>query len=281
VPLLSKSTISIAAAYAIFCLVSFYSANAAEFSTGNSLGFSSDGNHFVFEEYGTSDGIGTPYVNLFAIDIVRDRWIKGTPIRLKGTEEEAIALEKKLAQAGITDPHEIALRFRQAAENKRNQARKKALPALAPLGELVPADLRAHNPPHEFTSDAKQVRFSPIGYRTLINSETSQAVWLLNLAETTFPASKDCFGRYDSMQGFALVLTNETNDNEIVLNHDTRVPKSRGCPQKYYVEQVFTYPRANGAFSLAVLVRYSLPGFEGPDGRLLAVTAVVETENQK
>ncbi|NKB51371.1 MAG: DUF2259 domain-containing protein [Rhizobiaceae bacterium] len=67
---------------------------AAENSTGNSLGFSQDGNYFVFEEYGTTDGLGAPYVNLFAIDIAGDRWIKGTPVRLRGTEEEVIALEK-------------------------------------------------------------------------------------------------------------------------------------------------------------------------------------------
>lgn len=268
-----------AMAVAVVCVAPLISANAAEFSTGNSLGFSSDGNHFVFEEYGTTDGIGAPYVNLFAIDIVQDRWIKGTPVRLKGTEEEAIALEEKLSGEGITDPRMIERRFRQAANDMRLLALEMAGPALAPLGDLVAADPRVHNPPHEFTTDARQVRFSPIGFRNLINSNPSEDVWRLDVSEKTFPAAKECFGRYDSMKGFSLTLIHESSGEERVLNHDTRVPKSRGCPQKYYVEQVLTYPRANGAYSLAVLVRYSLPGFEGPDGRLLAVTAVIEAPN--
>ena len=277
--LLSKFTFPRTAALAALCLIQNLPANAAELSTGNSLGFTGDGDHFVFEEYGTTDGLGLSYVNLFAIDIVRDRWIKGTPVRLKGTEEEAIALERKLADEGITDPREISRRFRQAAEEYRRRAEEEARPALKALGELVPGDLRAHNPPHEFSSDARSVRFSPIGYRNLINSETSQDVWRLDVSETKFAATDKCFDLYDSMKGFALVLTNEANGKEVVLNDDSRIPKSRGCPQKYYVEQVLTYPRSGGDFSLAVLVRYSVPGFEGPDGRLLAVTAVVNPNN--
>ena len=278
-PLLDKFTFLKATALGAFCMISHQSAQAAEFSTGNSLGFSRDGDHFVFEEYGSTDGLGLPYVNLFAIDIVRDRWIKGTPVRLKGTEEEAIALEEKLADEGVTDPQEINRRFYEAVEDYRRRALQKARPALEPLGELVPADLRAHNPPHEFSSDARSVRFSPIGYRNLINSDTTKDVWRLDVSETKFAATDKCFNFYDSMKGFSLVLTNETSGEEMILNDDKRIPKSRGCPQKYYVEQVLTYPRPGGDFSLAVLVRYSLPGFEGPDGRFLAVTAVVDAGN--
>ncbi|MEP1207914.1 MAG: DUF2259 domain-containing protein [Rhizobiaceae bacterium] len=272
-----KLTVSAKLAALAFCFVATVTApQAAEYSTGNSLGFSSNGGHFVFEEYGIADGIGTPYVNLFAIDIVRDRWLKGTPVRLKGTEEQAIALEEKLANQGITNPQQIAAQFRLAAEDLRKQAVEKAAPALKPLGTLSPADLRVHNPPHEFTSDGQQVRFSPIGYRNQINSDLSQNVWRLEVAQKSFPASESCFGRYETMNGFSLLLINEANGEELMLNNDNRIPKSRGCPQKYYVEQVSTYPRANNGFSLAVLMRYSLPGFEGPDGRLLAVTTIVD-----
>ncbi len=268
-----------AACLAVGCSVAFQPALAAENSTGNSLGFSRDGNHFVFEEYGTTDGLGLPYVNLYGIDIAGDRWVKGTPVRLRGTEEEAIAFEKKLADDGITDRWEIEAGFRETANQKRLQAQEVARPALAPLGKLSAAQLQVYNPPHEFTSNAKQVRFSLVGYRTLVNSSTSQDVWRLNLAEFKFPAKKECFEQYDSMKGFSLRLTNEASGTELVLNKDARVPKSRGCPQKYYIEQVLTYARPDGSYSLAVLVRYSLPGFEGPDGRLLAVTAIVDPQN--
>jgi len=250
-------------------------ANSAELSTGNSLGFSQNGNHFVFEEYGTQDGTGAPYANLYAIDIARDRWVKGTPIRLKGTEEEAIAIEKTLAEDGITDTMGIIAGYRAATDAKRREALDKAHPILLKLGRLIPADQRAHNPPWEFTGDATRVRFSSLDYNNLVNSNVSGKVWRLELAEHSFAATEACFGLYDRMKGFTLVLINEKTGVEIHLNDDTRVPKSRSCPQKYTIEQVLTFPRGGEAFSLAVMVRFSRPGFEGPDGRLLAVTAIV------
>ena len=83
---------------------------AAEYSTANSPGFSRDGNHFIFEEFDTTDELRAPDVNLFAIDIVQDRWLKGTPTRLQSTEKEVIALEEKMADDGTTDPQDVEAR---------------------------------------------------------------------------------------------------------------------------------------------------------------------------
>ncbi|MEP0941614.1 MAG: DUF2259 domain-containing protein [Rhizobiaceae bacterium] len=249
---------------------------AAEYSTGNALGFSRDGNHFVFEEFGSTDGLGAPYVNLYAIDIVRDRWLKGTPVRLQSSEEEVFALEQKLAGEGITDPLDMEDRTRDAIFALRAKAAKKAKPVISGLGRLRSGDLRVHNPPQELTNDARQVRFSIQYYRSLINSAPDIKAWKLSLRENKFAANDACFGLHDNMAGFRLVLSNEETGEEMVLNDDKRVPKSRGCPLKYYVEQVMTYPRKDGGFSLAVLVRYATPGFEGPDGRLIAVTSIID-----
>ena len=108
---------------------------AAEYSTPNSLGFTRDGNHFVFEEYGSTDGLGAPYVNLYAIDIVRDKWLKGTPVRLQSSEEEVMAQEEKLAKAGITDPFDMEESTNEAIDALRAKAKKKARAALKPLGK--------------------------------------------------------------------------------------------------------------------------------------------------
>jgi predicted secreted protein len=249
---------------------------AAEYSTGNSLGFSRDGNHFVFEEYGVTDGLGAPYVQLFAIDIVSDRWLKGTPVRLTSSEEEIFAFEDKMSKNGITDRLDIQDARQVDVDGLRARARNQAQPVLKGLGKLRSGDLRVYNPPQELTGNAKTVRFSNLYYRSLINSDANIRAWRLDLAEKKFPASEACFGRHDKMAGFSLLLTNETSGEATVLNQDTRVPKSRNCPQKYYIEQVLTYPRKDGGFSLAVLVRYATPGFEGPDGRLIAVTRVID-----
>ena len=251
-------------------------ASAGEYSTANSLGFSRDGNNFVFEEYGSTDGLGAPYVNLYAIDIARDKWLKGTPVRLQSSEAEVVAQEEKLADAGITDPFDMEEHTKDAIDALRAKAAQQAQPVLKSLGNLYAADLRVHNPPHELTSDARNVRFSVPGYRNLINNPPEILAWGLTLEETFFPAGENCFALHDKMAGFTLTLTNEQTGEKIVLNDDKRVPKSRGCPLKYYVEQVLVFPRKDEGFSLAVLVRYAKPGFEGPDGRLIAVTGIVD-----
>ena len=249
---------------------------AAEYSTPNSLGFTRDGNHFVFEEYGSTDGLGAPYVNLYAIDIVRDKWLKGTPVRLQSSEEEVMAQEEKLAKAAITDPFDMEESTNEAIDALRAKAKKKARAALKPLGKLYAGDIRVHNPPHELTSDARSVRFSVPGYRSLINNPPEIKAWALKLQEKTFPPNDACFGMHEKRAGFSLVLTNEQSGEQFVMNDDKRVPSSRGCPIKYYVEQVLAFPRGDGGFSLAVLVRYATPGFEGPDGRFIAVTRIID-----
>lgn len=248
----------------------------AEFSTGNSLGFSRDGNHFVFEEYGVTDGLGAPYVSLYAIDIVRDKWLKGTPVSLQSSEEEVFALEQKLADEGVSDPFDVELRTQQVVNALRAKAIKQANPVLDNLGRLLPADMLVHNPSRELTSDAREVRFSVPIYRNLINSPPEIKAWSLKLTESSFPANNNCFTLHETMVGFTLTLINEQTGEEFVLNNDQRVPGSRGCPQKYFIEQVLAFPRKDNAYSVAVLVRYATPGFEGPDGRLIAVTAIVD-----
>lgn len=250
-------------------------ANAAELSRSHVLGFSGNGRYFVFEEFGIQDGSGIPYANLYVIDVETDRWLKGTPIRLKGTEAESLALERSLSEDGITDQQQIERRFEAALEDKRNEVKTKAASVLAAIGDLWPAFQQAHNPPFEFTSDAKTVRFSGVGYQNLVNSEHTAKGWQLEVEEKVFPATENCFSLYENMKGFTLTLTNEKSGAKTVLNNDTRIPNSRSCPQGYHIEEVLTFPRGGGRFSLAVLIRYGRPGFEGPDGRLLAVTKPV------
>lgn len=251
-------------------------ATAAEYSSANSLGFTRDGNHFVFEEYGSTDGLGAPYVSLYAIDIVRDKWLKGTPVRLQSTEEEVFAQEQKLSEQGITDPFDMEESTQAAIDALRAKAQQKAKPVLNSIGKLYAGDIRVHNPPHELTSDARNVRFSVPGYRSMINNPPEIKAWALKLQEKPFPPSDACFGNYEEMYGFSLVLTNEQSGEQMILNDDKRVPGSRECPLKYYIEQVLAFPRKDGGFSLAVLVRYATPGFEGPDGRFIGVTSIID-----
>ena len=68
--------------------VAIITAHTAETSRAHVLGFNEDGRYFVFEEYGIADGIGVPYVTIFAIDTKTDQWVKGSPARIEAREED-------------------------------------------------------------------------------------------------------------------------------------------------------------------------------------------------
>jgi len=43
-------------------------------------GFTADGGVFVFEVFGSYDGLGGGHATWYAVDLARDRWLDGTPV---------------------------------------------------------------------------------------------------------------------------------------------------------------------------------------------------------
>ena len=231
---------------------------AAETSSLNILGFNKSGSHFAFEEYGISDGIGTPYVSVYAINVDSDQWVKGSPLRIKIGEGDG-------EPPKVDDYNELERRW---LKQIRAEARASAQSFLGKLGDLNYGTVRVSNEPWEMSANAKIVRFTPVD---LIPGDGKALK--LSLQEAAFPAEEEaCFGFRDKMYGFRLTLEDETTGKVKVLNDDKRVPKSRACPRNYRIEKVVTNEGNKGQRSLAVIIRYSTIGFEGDDGRLLAVT---------
>ena len=57
------------------------------------------------------------------------------------------------------------------------------------------------------------------------------------------------------------------------IHEDTSIPSSRGCPLDYHFADIVTfYPGDDRELIVAVLILLEKRGFEGPDGRYLAVT---------
>lgn len=216
------------------------SALAGDFAETEILGFSPDGGIFAFEEYGVQDGSGFPYSNIYFIETATDSWLEGTPFRVRIDSETA-----KLSAA-------------------REQARARAQLMLneneiAPRGRSVAA-----NPVTELSADPHQVTFNP----RLVVPPIDEAHRLV-LKETPMPAEPICkdFGQ---TRGYSLEL--QAPGTNRVLHEDERIPSSRKCPLKYAIAEVITYYPGNAPV-LAVLILMKQVGFEGPDGRYLAVTA--------
>lgn len=87
--------------FAVAALLTVLSANAAQAGDTaalNILGFSAEGNIFAFEEYGAQDGSGFPYANRFYIDVSTDKFMPGTPVRVR-LEEESASIKTAREQA--------------------------------------------------------------------------------------------------------------------------------------------------------------------------------------
>ncbi len=96
------------------------------------------------------------------------------------------------------------------------------------------------------------------------------------LEEIAFAGSERCEA-FGSTNGFRLLKIG-TSDGETTrkLHEDTSIPQSRNCPLRYDLADIVTYYPEGQTPVFAVLIRMQTVGFEGPDGRYLAVTGQLD-----
>lgn len=220
---------------------------AGDFASRKIIGFSKDGTKFAFEEYGVQDGSGFPYSNIYIIDTTTDSWTSDSPWRVRLNNEGATVADArfkngKLAYASIKNLTEKGF---VAATNRYTEI------------QADPALMRAH--PRSFIPSSS----NPVEYR-LENYRTN--------------AKAGC-SHIDEVWGFKLTQTlknNGTAKDRTLHNDGSSIPKSRGCPLSYSFADLITYYPQNGTPIAAILLLKRSYGFEGPDGRYLAVTAPIE-----
>lgn len=245
-------------------LIAANAAMAAQDTSLNVMGFSADGTIFAFEEYKVQDGSGAPSSTVYVIDMATDTWLPNTPIKIGGTEDSGLSIENS------PDPEAATAAF---LKQYRDEAKARVAPLFEARGGLREAITIVANPPNDFSNDARRVRFHPVPYFSAIRQTPEQKMLRLSITETPFPASENCFSMFESMKGLTLTLTDERDGSVKNLNEDTHIPASRGCPQFYRIEKVVVpQPNRTNPDALAVILRYATVGFEGKDGRLMAVT---------
>jgi predicted secreted protein len=218
-------------------------AGAGDFSEHAIFGFSETGSHFAFQEYGTEDGSGFPYASVYVIDVATDSWLPGTPFRVRleedgATEAEARA-ETEVQSASLRDQH----------------------------GTRFQPSRVASNPVTELTADPGYVVVNP---RLVVPPIDDP--YAFRLVTYPLPGAELCedFGQ---TRGFRLTVERDAQDGPHVVAHaDSAIPASRGCPLDYRIEDIYTFFPEAGPPVFAALVRVIKVGFEGPDGRLVAVT---------
>lgn len=227
-----------------------YAADSAEL---NILGFSADGHILAFEQFGIEDGSGFPFDEIFVVDLAKDEWVKGSPIKVRSDADGA-----KLS--GV-----IA------------EARAKYAPLQKSLGIDEPVQLLARNTPTEVIVNRKAMTFdtwyasSETGATPDSPSALKDARYTLSISEKKMPGPKDCDVEMGDYAGFTLSLHAEKDNSNRVLFADDKLPASRGCPMAYDVQAVVTGLANDQSDQLAAIIGVYAQGFEGKDLRYMAV----------
>ncbi len=221
-------------------------ARAGDYANVEVLGFSADGHQFAFEQYGIQDGSGFPYSEIFIVDVVADSWIKPSPFRFTDTDA-----------SDLSDPATVIA-------DTRHMTRQAASDAGLLQAPLYQGFTAGHNPVTELSADSHLMTVTPRLIVPLIDDPVELALEEISLPSAT------CASYGADTQGFSLTLTYRGNTR--ILNQDTSLPKSRGCPLRYRIDRIVTFYPNGQPPVFAVLVLMETHGFEGPDGRYLAIT---------
>ena len=205
------------------------------------LGYSEDGRYFAFEEFGIQDGSGFPYSTIYVVDLPADKWVEGSPYRVRLDTEDAELSDARDQVAELAEP---------------------TLDELDVYGAAFPLFVSADGDPRSNTGH--EASFGDPGYGL------DKVMTERKLTLETFPlaSTDDCEGLSgEPALGFALSL----DGNEIYRDAGT-LPQSRGCAMGYKIHAIVKpaeWSLAAGG-TLAVIGSYPF-GFEGPDRRFLVV----------
>jgi len=241
---LLRTAMSAAAGLLMVCcgaLLAHTPAQAGDSAQLQVLGFSADGRVFGFEEYGTQDGSGFAYSNIFFIDTETDKFLPGTPIKVLVEDEESIGKIRKLARA-------------------------KAGPLIEQYDlENSPGLLVAYNPMSEAESDPHKLR-----YYEYPSSPPRSQTFTIQLTEKPLPAPKACLNMVGTYSGFSLAFMEAfAEPSSRLIYEDKQVPASRNCPNGYRLAAIVT-SEVDAAPTIA-MIQVSTFGFEGNDERWIAV----------
>jgi predicted secreted protein len=215
-------------------------AKAGDIAGHQALGFSADAGHFAFVEFGTQDGSGAAYANLYILDLAADSYVGGSPFRVGGGENMDFTMATAIAQA------------------KAN-----AEDALSGFGIDMPALLVAAAPPTQLRIDRKSVSFHTIPVVPPLGRMIPSK---LTLETITLPGPDYCF-EPDATRGFAIRLTNGAETIEV--HRDASIPSSRGCALDYEIGSVWVPVESRGNAAVALISVIS-QGFEGQRDRRFA-----------
>lgn len=218
---------------------------AGDFANLNFIGFSKDGKFLAFEEYGTTDGAGFPYSNIYFINVESNSYA-AAPVNIRIEKESATEAQAR-SKAKFAAAKNLQS-FKITAGNTGTHAVSHLLNDLSFYQESPGAIDTAH-----FAGIVASANYRKGDYELSLKPI---------LTET-----KDC--KVFERETYKMELTLRDNENKTtrVLQKDADLPKTRGCATDYAIQEVYLYENHIAAF-----LNVFSPGFEGDDMRFMVVS---------
>lgn len=242
-----KTSIANFAIVCALCLPALMGCRGEEAVAGDAsdlsiIGWSPDGRFMAYELYGVQDGSGFPYSEVYIVDVPANDFV-GSAFKMQASEaDDDIPELDDLRRQNLAAAH---ARIRELNIQTTDK------------GKLL-----VYHPLTDVTTDGYRVRFAT-GPDALQPVPGYAYELLLDERET----GDTCYEFRSKM----LTLTLANDKQRKVLQHDKRLPRSRGCVFKYRIERVIVHGE-----QLAVFLHAFLPGFEGPNVRHLVVTGTLD-----
>lgn len=221
---------------------------AGDYAALNFIGFSKDGKYLAFEEYGTQDGSGFPYSNIYFVDTTKNSYA-------------APAVKVRLDNEAATESQARTRANRNAAANLR-----KLRIVAGNTGSLVVArlltDLSVEKEPLKFEVGKSQ----SLNFTDYRNSNYFENEYNLTLAPSEVKNTVCNTYTDQPIYKFELTLKDNRKETTKILQRDASLPSARNCPLDYSVQNVYVYDN-----KIAVFLNVFTIGFEGPDMRFLVV----------
>lgn len=235
-----KTVLTILLYFSVLCFSPrLYAGDIAEL---NFIGFSDDGDYAAFESYGEHDGSALPYSDIFIIHVAKNRYAV-KPIK--------------------SNPREVATL---PLDQVREQTLKQAQPYLDKF-YIVPFNQGNHAISHTL----HDLSIDPLSVEFLLYPPTldyPKTKYKISLKEIETEESCFGFGKGKKMQ---LSLFKNEGKKVYPLQHDKKLPKTRGCPLAYRIQDIYIYDSK----SMIIFLNMMLVGHEGQNVRYLAVTGML------
>lgn len=203
------------------------------------IGFSPDGNYFAFEQSGIKNRSGEAYAHIFIIDTRENTWVKGSPFRTKATGRKAL-------------------------QRARRKVRARARSALRRMNIRRKGVRLAYNPITEVNSNPHRVA---VMTRRTIKALDEPLVF--SIKEINVPTKRCRRLTRKPIKGMVISVRRQ-GGREQELHSDQHIPKSRGCPTSYRLEDVIRLKKRGGGAVFAFTYSFTRSAKNGEERRYIA-----------